>query len=124
MATTITDESMRGMLAASKNYCLMILRQGPKWNQPGADKIIWEHGRRNLRLRAEGVLSIVCPVVDGGDTKGIGIFNASVDETRRVMNEDPGVMAGIFVYEAHLCRSFPGDSLPTISDKTSAPLPG
>jgi len=42
---------------------------------------------------------------------GICIFNASVDETRRIMDEDPGVQAGIFVYETHLCRGFPGDSL-------------
>jgi len=27
------------------------------------------------------------------------------------MDGDPGVMAGIFTYEVHLCRSFPGDKL-------------
>jgi len=25
---------------------------------------------------------------------------------------DPGLQAGIFTYEIHPCRSFPGDSLP------------
>ena len=70
-----------------------------------------KHGRRNFRLRAEGVLSIVCPVVDDSEIKGICIFDVSVDETRRIMDEDPGVRAGIFVYETHLCRGFPGDSL-------------
>jgi hypothetical protein len=57
-------------------------------------------------------LSIVCPVIDGGAIKGIGIFNKSVEETQRIMDGDPGVEAGIFLYEAHLCRGFPGDSLP------------
>jgi hypothetical protein len=28
------------------------------------------------------------------------------------MDEDPAVKAGVFVYEVHPCRSFPGDSLP------------
>jgi len=28
------------------------------------------------------------------------------------MDTDPGVMAGIFTYEVHNIRSFPGDSLP------------
>jgi hypothetical protein len=28
------------------------------------------------------------------------------------MEDDPGVKAGVFVYEVHPCRSFPGDSLP------------
>jgi hypothetical protein len=35
-----------------------------------------------------------------------------VDEIKKVMDEDPGVKAGVFVYEIHACRSFPGDSLP------------
>ena len=28
------------------------------------------------------------------------------------MDQDPAVREGIFVYEAHPCRSFPGDCLP------------
>jgi hypothetical protein len=90
----------------------MVLRTGPRWDDPGKDKIIWEHGRRNFQLRADGVLSIVCPVIDGGDVKGIGIFNASLEETKRIMDDDPGVRAGIFLFETHPCRSFPGDALP------------
>jgi hypothetical protein len=111
METTITNEFMQRMLASAKDYCVMILRQGPNSSLPGADKIVWEHGRRNFELRAKGILSIVCPVIDDRDIRGVGIFNASVDVTRRIMDEDPGVQAGIFVYETHLCRSFPGDSL-------------
>lgn len=112
METTITDEFMQQKLAASKSYCVMILRTGPKWGRSGMDKIIWEHGRRNFQLRAEGVLSIVCPVTDGGDVKGIGIFKTSVEETKKLLDGDPGVQAGIFVYEAHPCRGFAGDCLP------------
>lgn len=112
MEPAITNEFMQQMLATTKSYCFMMLRAGPKWEQPDRDKIIWEHGRRNFQLRAKGVLPIVCPVSDGGEIKGIGIFNASVEETKRIMDEDPGVVAGLFVYEAHSCRSFPGDSLP------------
>ena len=47
-----------------------------------------------------------------GDEAGIGIFNATIEETKSIMEEDPGVKEGIFVYEAHPCRSFPGDCLP------------
>jgi hypothetical protein len=28
------------------------------------------------------------------------------------MNDDPGVQAGVFTFEVHPCRGFPGDSLP------------
>lgn len=109
---TITDEYMRQSIAATKNYCIVILKAGPNKHKEGVESIIWEHGRRNFALRAEGVLPIVCPVSDGSDVSGVGIFNASVDETRKIMDEDPGVQAGVFVYELHSCRSFPGASLP------------
>lgn len=108
----ITDEYMKQMMTRTKNYCVVILRATPKRNEPGADKIIWEHGRRNFALRDAGILSIVCPVIDGSNVSGIRIFNASVDETKKLMDEDPGVKAGVFEYEAHAARSFPGDCLP------------
>ena len=110
--TTITDEYMQQMRAKTKNYTIAILKAGPNKHQEGAEKIIWEHGRRNFELRADGVLAIVCPVTDDGDVSGIDIFNASVEEVQKIMDEDPGVKAGVFVYEIHACRSFPGDSLP------------
>ena len=110
--TTITDEFMRQMISKTKNYCTVILKAGPKKNEDGAEKIIWEHGRRNFELRADGVLPIVCPISDGSNVSGIGIFNATVEEAKKIMDEDPGVQAGVFVYEIHECRSFPGASLP------------
>ena len=112
MTTIITDEFMRQMLPTAKTYSLMILKAGPKRHEPGADKIIWEHGRRNFALRADGVMPIVCPVGDGSDVCGIGIFSTGLEETRQIMDEDPGVKAGVFVYELHACRGFPGQSLP------------
>jgi hypothetical protein len=109
--TTITDDFMRKMLSVAKDYCFVILKGTPKKNEPGVEKILWEHVRRNFSLRAEGLLSIVCPVTDESAVRGIGIFNASVDRVRKIMDEDPGVKAGVFTYEIHPCRSFPGDSL-------------
>ena len=110
--TTITDEFMRQRISATRNYCIVILKAGPKKNEEGAEKIIWEHGRRNFALRADGVLSIVCPISDGSNVSGIGIFNAPVEEVTKIMDEDPAVQAGVLIYETHACRGFPGDSLP------------
>ena len=109
--TTITDEYMQQMRAKTKKYSLVILKAGPKKNQEGAETIIWEHGRKNYELRADGVLAIVCPVGDGSDVCGIYIFNAPVEEVQKIMDEDPGVKAGVFVYEIHACRGIPGDCL-------------
>jgi hypothetical protein len=110
--TTITDEFMKQMLPLAKTYCIVILKAAPKKNEPGSEKIIWEHVRRNFSLRADGLLSIVCPIADGSDVCGVGIFNAGVEEVKKIMDEDPGVKAGVFTYETHACRGFPGDSLP------------
>jgi hypothetical protein len=110
--TTITDELMRQRISATRNYCIVILKAGPKKNEEGAEKIIWEHGRRNFALRADGMLSIVCPISDGSNVSGIGIFNAPVEEVTKIMDEDPAVQAGVLIYETHACRGFPGDSLP------------
>ena len=108
----ITDEYMNEMLTKSRDYVAVILRKSHAYGSLGADKIIREHGRRNFALRAEGILSVVCPVRDGGEVSGVSIFNGTVDEIRKVMDDDPGVKAGVFVYEIHACRGFPGDRLP------------
>jgi hypothetical protein len=110
--TTITDEFMWQMRSTTRSYCIVILKAGPNRNENGVEKIIWEHGRRNHALRAAGVLSIVCPISDGSDVAGVGIFNAPIEEVKKIMDEDPAVQAGVLIYETHACRSFPGDCLP------------
>jgi hypothetical protein len=110
--TTITDEYMQSMLETSKEYCIMMLVPGPKAEMDGFEQIIWEHGRRNFQLRQEGKLAIVCPVTVQSNLSGLGIFTTNLEETKKIMDEDPAVVAGIFEYELHPCRGFPGDVLP------------
>jgi len=110
--TTITDEFMRQMISTTRQYCIVILKAGPNRNEEGVETILWEHGRRNFALRAQGVLAIVCPIADGSDVAGVGIFHASVEEVKQIMDGDPAVQAGVLIFEIHACRSFPGDSLP------------
>ena len=110
----ITDEMMRQGAANTKQYAILILKKGPNYAEDVANgrKVIWEHGRRNYALRAEGMLSIVCPITDDGEYAGIGVFNLSVEETIDVMKQDPAVQAGVLAFEVHPGRSFPGDTLP------------
>ena len=111
--TAITDEYMQQMLTKTKEYNIVLLKPGPRADDyPDIKRTLWEHARRNFSLRADGLLSIVCPVTAETGVSGMGIFNTSVEETRNIMDGDPGVQTGIFVYEIHPCRSFPGDSLP------------
>jgi hypothetical protein len=114
--TEISDDFMRSMLTTTRPYAVVIVKVGPNYRSEGADKLIWEHGRRNFALRAEGKLAIVCPVMDDSEVCGVGIFDGDVDSVRGIMDDDPGVQAGIFTYDVHPVRSFPGDSLPAPSD--------
>ena len=108
----ISDEYMKEMMLKTKEYTVVILKATSKLQYPGTEKIVWEHGRRNFQLRDKGILSIVCPIRDGSEVSGVGIFNGSPNEVKNVIDGDPGVKAGLFTYEIHSTRSFPGDSLP------------
>ncbi len=46
------------------------------------------------------------------EVSGVGVFTTDVEETRRLMEGDPGVQAGWFTFDVHASRSFPGDVLP------------
>ena len=102
---------MREMLSKTKPYTVVILHKTPKIMQSGMDKVVWEHGRRNFELRQDGKLQVVCPVMDETDVSGIGVFSTDPDETRKIMENDPGVKAGIFTFEIHKTRSFPGSAI-------------
>jgi len=108
----ITDEVMRSRLAEVQPYTMLVLNTTPAFARPACDAIIWEHGRRNMTLVEAGLLAVVLPVDDDSSVAGYGVFNADVEMTRRLMDEDPGVRAGIFSVELHPVRGFPGSSLP------------
>jgi len=109
---TITDETMRARLSVAKSYTAIVLRRTATFVRPGVDQIVWEHGRRNMALVDAGLLSIVLPVSDQSGLAGFGIFTLTPEETVTVMDADPGVRAGIFAYDVHPVRGFPGSALP------------
>lgn len=109
---TFSDEDMRALMATTAPYTAVLLRHGPRYDDADTPSVVWEHGRRNFELRADGRLAIVLPVRDGTDVAGIGVFALDEAATRAVMDDDPGVRAGVFTYELHPTRSFPGDALP------------
>jgi hypothetical protein len=113
MPAEITDEYMNKMRAKTRAYTVLLLRRTPRLAEPDGFPIVWEHGRRNQQLRADGVLAIDCWIPDDEEMAGIGIFNAGPDEVDRIMADDPGVKAGLFTYTLHVGRGIPGDALST-----------
>jgi hypothetical protein len=109
----ISDEFMQQMLKTARPYSVMILSAGPNYRADGAEAIIWEHGRRNFEPRQSGQLAIICPITDDSERRGIGLYSTDVETTKELMADDPGVTAGVFVYDVHPALSFPGDALPS-----------
>jgi hypothetical protein len=110
--TEISDEYMRQRLATARPFTVVILHHGPAYGGRGAEKIIWEHGRRNMKLQADGVLAIVCPVDDGSDVSGVAVFATDPDTTHDILAGDPAVVADVLRFSVHPSFGFPGDSLP------------
>lgn len=111
--TEITDDYMRQMMGKTRPFTVVVLKKTASYQPdrtPGG--VIWEHGRRNFAMRADGQLAVVLPVLDESEVAGIGIFTTGLEETKALMDADPGVLAGWFSYEVHPSRSFPGDALP------------
>ena len=107
----ISDAYMQEQLGRTREYAVVLLRAAKQYGSEGSAAVVWEHGRRNFSLRAKGLLSIVCPVTDDTTLCGVAIFNTTVEQARQLMDEDPGIRAGVFSYEVHPVRSFPGDAL-------------
>ncbi|MDQ6773820.1 MAG: hypothetical protein M3024_12670 [Candidatus Dormibacteraeota bacterium] len=115
----VTDEMLKTALPTTRPYTIVVLKAGPNFSLPGPGRdpdvmnTIWEHGKRNFALRAAGLMPIVCPISDGSGLTGVGIFDADPDDVERIMSGDPGVKAGIFTFDIHPTRGFPGSALPS-----------
>lgn len=117
-----SDDEMRAALADTLPYTVIILKAGPRYAPPGPGRdpevaaFIWQHGKRNFRLRKAGLLQVVCAIADGTEVAGVGVFAATPTDVDRIYAGDPAVRAGVLTYEIHPTRTFPGSTLTSWSD--------
>jgi uncharacterized protein YndB with AHSA1/START domain len=107
----VSDDEMQARLADATDSTVVLLHTTDAFARPDVEPIVWEHGRRNFALTDSGLVAAVLPTTDGSDLAGIYVFGATPDEVTTIMDDDPGVRAGIFTYEVHPVRSFPGARL-------------
>ena len=85
-----------------KKYVIAFLKEGPNRNQ---DSLTSAHLQRahleNIRkLSAMGKLSLAGPFLDGGEIRGIYIFNVeSLEAAKQLTETDPAIQAGRLVME-------------------------
>ena len=86
-------------------YYFGLLRRGPQWTPERSaetERIQREHMANIRRLAEMGKLIAAGPFADGGDLRGVFIFQAgSVEEARRLVDTDPAVQAGRLACEIH-----------------------
>lgn len=113
----VTEQDLFAAQAKFKPYTILILKHGPTYpaagprSDPDVFATIVRHGVRNARLRLGGLLRVVCPVADGSDVAGIGVFDATVEDVDRIYAHDPAVQAGVLTYEVHPTQTFPDSCL-------------
>ncbi|HET7466274.1 MAG TPA: hypothetical protein VFL29_06390 [Candidatus Dormibacteraeota bacterium] len=113
----VTEQDLFAAQARFKPFTVIILKHGPNYpaagprSDPDVFATIVRHGRRNASLRLAGLLRVVCPVNDGSDVAGVGVFDATPEDVERIYSRDPAIKAGILTYEVHATQTFPDSCL-------------
>jgi uncharacterized protein YciI len=84
---------------------LVFLRKGPEYtteSTPELERLQQAHLAYLRSLRQSGEFSIVGPIQDNGDLRGVSIARVnSLEEARTLAEADPAVKAGRFIVEVH-----------------------
>lgn len=113
----ITDEFMKARLELMRGHTLLLLKAGPNYQpresrSPEQSAIILQHGRRNMKLQAEGLMPLVGPVHGAFPIVGMSVFTVSEADARALMADDPAYKAGLFELQFATWFGAPGDGLP------------
>lgn len=87
-----------------KKYVVAFLKTGPNQELDSAQAADLQRAHLDniFRMADEGKLVLAGPFLDGGDLKGIYIFNVeTVEEATELTESDPAVQAGRFTMELH-----------------------
>ncbi len=102
------DSTLAAKLGADdygmRKYVMAFLKAGPNRDQDSttAAELQRAHMANINRMADEGKLAVAGPFLDGGELKGIYVFNVStIEEAKALTETDPAVKAGRLVMELH-----------------------
>ena len=87
-----------------RQYVMAFLKSGPNRSQDSAEAAQLQRAHLDNigRLAEEGKLSLAGPFLDGGELRGIYIFNVSgIEEAKKLTETDPAIQQGRLVMELH-----------------------
>ena len=85
-----------------RSYVMVVLKTGPTkiTDEKRRSEIFRGHFSNMKTLSDAGKLVLAGPFMDGGDKRGLYIFNVTtIEEAKEIVLTDPAVEAGIFVPE-------------------------
>ncbi len=104
-ASLAAEEGKPAPTITMKTYYLGLIRKGPAWTPGDTPEIraLQEAHMANIRrLGEEGKLLLAGPFTDGGDLRGLFLFEvATLEEAKALCETDPAVKAGRLVVEVH-----------------------
>jgi uncharacterized protein YciI len=99
------EENKPAPTISMKTYFLGLIRKGPAWTPDDTPEVraLQEGHMANIRrLGAEGTLVLAGPFLDGGDLRGLFLFEAAtLEEAKALCETDPAVKAGRLIVEVH-----------------------
>ena len=102
------DSTLAARLGADdygmRKYVMAFLKAGPNTDMDSATaaQLQRAHLDNIFRMADEGKLAVAGPFLDGGDLKGVYIFNVStIEEAQALTETDPAIKAGRLVMELH-----------------------
>lgn len=86
-----------------KRYVMAFLKSGPNRDQDpeAAHEIQAGHMAHITSMAESGKLVLAGPFLDGGDIRGIFVFDATMEEAEALTAADPAVQSGRLVMELH-----------------------
>ncbi len=105
--TVIFDEELATRLGADdygmKPYVMAFLKSGPNRSQDSLEtsRLQRAHLDNITKMAEAGQLLVAGPFLDDGEIRGVFIFNATMEEARKLTQTDPAIQAGRLEMELH-----------------------
>lgn len=114
-ATQFLSPETMTKLASIKPYVLVVLTKGENYGLSDTPRIIQsEHLPYIFDQRRDNQMVLTMPVKeDNSKLAAIAVYDSTdKEEVKRLMDNDPAIMAGVFDYEIVTGLGLPGDQLP------------
>ena len=111
----VSAADVEALVNQQRWFWLLLLKAGPNRDQDDAtvDRLQLAHLQHLFSLQRDGLLTLVGPVEDAGQLRGLGVVLVETrEEAEALLADDPMVVAGRLIAEIRPWFTMPGAALP------------